>query len=96
MPVCSSFHVAPTGHTLVQAGFSQCWQATGQCCISGLSQVPPAVSGALPPSVSTRFQIMSLGMLLATLHTTEQVLQPEQRLRSMTIPYLMGSSSSYS
>ena len=33
---------------------------------------------------------MLLGMLLATLHTTEQVLQPEQRFRSMTIPYLMG------
>jgi hypothetical protein len=24
-----SFHVAPTGQTLVHGGFSHCWQATG-------------------------------------------------------------------
>ena len=78
-------YVAWTGQTLVQAGFSQCWQASGIQCISSSPFTRRGVSSA-SPTVSMRFHHMPSGTSFSDLQITQHDQQPMQRSWSTTIP----------
>src|SRR5512143_3763135 len=80
--------VAPTGQTLTQGAFSQCWQGIGRKDSEMSGYSPAGIICSFAPTVSTLCHHVPGGRELCILHTTAQLLQPMQRLRSMTIPYL--------
>ena len=92
----SRFDVAPTGHTSMQLGVSQCWHGTGRHMNSSFGYDPVGVSSTVVPSAfSTRILCRSSATLFSILQLMVQVRHPTQRCRLIAKAYVVIPRTSY-